>query len=110
MGHHGRRMAHSESGVVSGFCSLVGVAGGFISLAPTIAGLTLAQKMGSGVFTGLTVTTGVVISILFDHFALMGFKHPSGIGTAHCRRCANDRRPLASREVLGSEAARQYTG
>jgi transporter family-2 protein len=49
--------------------------GGFISLAPTIAGLTLAQKMGSGVFTGLTVTTGVVISILFDHFALMGFKH-----------------------------------
>ncbi len=49
--------------------------GGFISLAPTIAGLTLAQKMGSGVFTGITVTTAVLISICFDHFALMGFKH-----------------------------------
>ena len=49
--------------------------GGSISVAPTIAGLTLAQKMGAGVFTGITVTTAVVISILFDHFALMGFKH-----------------------------------
>jgi transporter family-2 protein len=49
--------------------------GGVISLVPTIAGLTLAQKMGAGVFTGITVTAAVVISILFDHFALMGFRH-----------------------------------
>jgi transporter family-2 protein len=49
--------------------------GGLISLAPTIAGLTLAQKMGSAVFTGVTVTAAVVTSIVFDHFALMGFKH-----------------------------------
>jgi transporter family-2 protein len=49
--------------------------GGFISLAPTIAGLTLAQKMGSAVFTGITVTAAVITSILFDHFGLMGFKH-----------------------------------
>jgi len=31
--------------------------------------------MGAGVFTGITVTAAVVISILFDHFALMGFRH-----------------------------------
>jgi transporter family-2 protein len=49
--------------------------GGLISLAPTIAGLTLARKMGSAVFTGVTVTAAVVTSIVFDHFALMGFKH-----------------------------------
>jgi transporter family-2 protein len=49
--------------------------GGSISLVPTIAGLTLAHKMGSGVFTGVTVTTALAVSILLDHFALMGFKH-----------------------------------
>lgn len=54
--------------------------GGVISVAPTIAGLTLAQKMGSGVFTGAAVTAAVVASILFDHFALMGFKqHPASL-------------------------------
>lgn len=54
--------------------------GGLISLAPTIAGLTLAQKIGAGAFTGVTVTAAVVISILFDHFALMGFKaHPASV-------------------------------
>jgi transporter family-2 protein len=54
--------------------------GGIISLAPTIAGLTLAHKMGSGIFTGVTVTTAVVVSILLDHFALMGFKqHPASM-------------------------------
>lgn len=54
--------------------------GGLISLAPTIAGLTLAQRMGSGVFTGAAVTAAVVTSILFDHFALMGFKqHPASL-------------------------------
>jgi bacterial/archaeal transporter family-2 protein len=31
--------------------------------------------MGSAVFTGITVTAAVVTAIVFDHFALMGFKH-----------------------------------
>jgi bacterial/archaeal transporter family-2 protein len=48
--------------------------GGVISVVPTIAGLALAQKMGSGAFTGAAVTAAVVTSILFDHFALMGFR------------------------------------
>ncbi len=52
--------------------------GGLISIASTMAGLTFAQKMGSGVFTGLSVTAAVVTSILLDHFGLIGFKvHPA---------------------------------
>jgi transporter family-2 protein len=45
-----------------------------------MAGLTLAQKMGSGVFTGVTVTSAIVVSILLDNYSLMGFKqHPASI-------------------------------
>ena len=48
--------------------------GGLLSLASTMAGITLAQKLGSGVFTGITVTASIAISILFDHFGWMGFR------------------------------------
>jgi len=48
--------------------------GGVLSLASTMAGITLAQKLGSGVFTGITVTASIVVSILFDNFGWMGFK------------------------------------
>jgi transporter family-2 protein len=45
-----------------------------------MAGLTLAQKMGSGIFTGVTVTSAIVVSILLDNYALMGFRqHPASI-------------------------------
>ena len=49
--------------------------GGLLSIASTIAGLTLAQKMGAGVFTGLSLTASLVTSIFLDQFGLMGFKH-----------------------------------
>jgi transporter family-2 protein len=48
--------------------------GGLISIASTIAGLTLAQKLGSGVFTGLSITASVVTSVVLDQFGLIGFK------------------------------------
>jgi transporter family-2 protein len=48
--------------------------GGLISILPTIAGLTLAQRLGAGVFTGVTVTAGLACSVLLDHFALAGFR------------------------------------
>lgn len=48
--------------------------GGAISIVATFAGLTLAQKLGSGVFTGLSLTASVVVSIALDHFALIGFR------------------------------------
>jgi bacterial/archaeal transporter family-2 protein len=52
--------------------------GGLISIGPTLAGLTLAQKLGSGVFTGLTITAAIITSVLIDHFGLIGFRyHPA---------------------------------
>jgi transporter family-2 protein len=52
--------------------------GGLISIASTVAGLTLAHKMGSGVFTGLSLTASLLMSIVLDQFGLVGFKaHPA---------------------------------
>ena len=51
--------------------------GGLISVVPTLAGLMLAQRMGSGVFTGLTVTASIVTSLLIDQLGVFGFRHQS---------------------------------
>ncbi len=52
--------------------------GGLISIASTVAGLMLAQRLGSGVFTGISVTASLAISIMLDHFGWIGFKvHPA---------------------------------
>lgn len=51
--------------------------GGILSIASTISGLTLAQKMGSGLFTGLSVTASLLTSAALDQFGLMGFKQHS---------------------------------
>lgn len=48
--------------------------GGVISILPTIAGLTLAQKLGAGVFTALTVTVSLATSVALDHYGLIGFR------------------------------------
>jgi len=48
--------------------------GGFISIFGTMGGLLLAQKLGSGIFTGVNVTAAVVCSLVLDHFGLVGFK------------------------------------
>ncbi len=54
--------------------------GGLLSIASTMAGLTFAQKMGSGVFTGLSVTASLATSIILDHFGWLGFKeHPASM-------------------------------
>jgi len=51
--------------------------GGLLSIASTVTGLTLAQKMGSGLFTGITLTSSLLTSIVLDKFGLLGFKpHP----------------------------------
>ena len=55
--------------------------GGLVSIASTVAGLTLAQKMGSGVFTGLTLTASLVASVLLDQFGLIGFAQRSASPT-----------------------------
>jgi transporter family-2 protein len=51
--------------------------GGLISIVSTIAGLLLAQKMGSALFTGLSLTASVVTSVLLDQFGLVGMKQHS---------------------------------
>lgn len=51
--------------------------GGLISIGSTMAGIMLAQRMGSGIFTGLSVTASLVTSVVLDNFGWLGFKmHP----------------------------------
>lgn len=52
--------------------------GGLISIVSTVAGLTLAHRLGSGIFTGASVTAALLTSVALDHFGLIGFKpHPA---------------------------------
>lgn len=50
-----------------------------ISLVSTFIALSIAQKMGSSIFTGVTLTASIITSVALDHFGLIGFKqHPAG--------------------------------
>ncbi len=51
--------------------------GGLISIVSTLAGLTLAQRLGAGVFTGLTVTASLATSMLLDQLGWAGFRQHS---------------------------------
>lgn len=51
--------------------------GGAISILSTVVGLTLAQKMGSTLFTGASLTAAIVTSVALDQFGLVGFKQHS---------------------------------
>src|ERR1700683_4855653 len=48
--------------------------GGLLSIVSTMAGLMLAEKMGSMFFTATTVTCSRVCSGLLDHFGWVGFE------------------------------------
>jgi transporter family-2 protein len=48
--------------------------GGLISVIPTVIALIIAQRMGSGLFTGASITAALVTSVLLDHFGLVGFR------------------------------------
>ena len=55
--------------------------GGLLSIGATLAGAVFAQKMGSGVFTGITLTASLTMSVVLDNFGWMGFKeHPANAG------------------------------
>ena len=55
--------------------------GGVISALYIVSMLVAPGRMGSGSFTGLTVTAAIIASIALDHYGLVGFKvHPAGIG------------------------------
>ena len=48
--------------------------GGLVSIASTLAGTVYAQRLGSGVFTGLSLTASLVTSVLLDQFGAIGFR------------------------------------
>ena len=51
--------------------------GGAISVISTVVAIMIAQRMGSGIFTGLSVTASLVMSVALDHFGLIGFRQHS---------------------------------
>lgn len=52
--------------------------GGFVSIVTTMVGLIYAQRLGSGVFTGVSISGAILMSILLDHMGWIGFKqHPA---------------------------------
>ena len=52
--------------------------GGLVSIGSTMAGLLLAQRLGSAMFTGLSITASLVASVLLDQFGWIGFRqHPA---------------------------------
>jgi transporter family-2 protein len=48
--------------------------GGIISLLSTVVGLTLTQRLGSGLFTSLSVTAALITSVLLDQFGAVGLR------------------------------------
>ena len=51
---------------------------GLLSVAATMSGIMLAQRLGAGVFSGISVTAALVTSIALDNFGWIGFKqHPA---------------------------------
>ena len=51
--------------------------GGILGGLYILSVIFFAQKLGAAVFTGLTVTAGIVTSVLLDHFGLAGFEQHS---------------------------------
>ena len=51
--------------------------GGAVSLISTVIALTIAHRLGSSVFTGASITASLVVSVLLDHFGLIGFARHS---------------------------------
>ncbi|MGI4979095.1 MAG: DMT family transporter [Janthinobacterium lividum] len=48
--------------------------GGVLSIITTLVALMFAQKLGSGMFSGLSITATILVSILLDHMGWIGFK------------------------------------
>lgn len=55
---------------------LAGFCGGALILGQIFA----APRLGSSAFVGLVVTASILMSVVLDHFGLLGFKqHPAGL-------------------------------
>ncbi len=51
--------------------------GGLCGAAYVVSTLFFAESMGASLFTGLTITAGIIASIVVDHFGLVGFQQHS---------------------------------
>jgi transporter family-2 protein len=60
--------------------------GGLLSIGSTMASALFAQRLGSGVFTGISVTASLVTSMLLDNYGIVGFKehHASPLRILGC--------------------------
>jgi bacterial/archaeal transporter family-2 protein len=57
--------------------------GGVIGAFAVIAGLLFVNKVGAGAFAGLTITANILMSLVIDHFGLLGVQqHPMSPGRA----------------------------
>jgi len=55
--------------------------GGVLGTIYVLTGVLTAEKVGSGIFVGLSVTASIVASIAIDHYGLLGFhRHAAGPG------------------------------
>ena len=55
--------------------------GGALGAVYILAMVLTAEKVGSGIFVGLTVTASIIASIAIDHFGVLGFqRHTAGPG------------------------------
>ncbi|HEY4378898.1 MAG TPA: DMT family transporter [Acidobacteriaceae bacterium] len=58
-----------------------GWVGGALGAIYILCMVLTAEKVGSGIFVGLTVTATIVASLVMDHYGLLGFKqHPASPG------------------------------
>jgi transporter family-2 protein len=58
-----------------------GWTGGALGAVYILCMVLTAEKVGSGIFIGLTVNATIVTSLVMDHFGLLGFKqHTAGPG------------------------------
>ncbi|RYC28940.1 DMT family transporter [Lichenibacterium minor] len=54
--------------------------GGLFGGIYVLSAIFFAERLGAAIFTGLTVTAGIVTSIALDHFGLIGFQqHSAGL-------------------------------
>jgi bacterial/archaeal transporter family-2 protein len=55
--------------------------GGSMGAFYVLVGVLTAEKVGSGIFIGLSVTASILASLAIDHFGLLGFhRHAAGPG------------------------------
>jgi transporter family-2 protein len=55
--------------------------GGTLGAVYILAMVLTAEKVGSGVFVGLSITASILASLVIDHFGLLGFhRHTAGPG------------------------------